>query len=56
MESLPDMLIQSGKNVKDRLERARSTQLMKDMDECTFKPEINHMYIFFLIRVDSFCY
>lgn len=41
MESLPDKLIQTGEDLKDRLERARHIKQVQELDECTFKPEIN---------------
>ena len=41
MESLPDKLIQTGEDLKERLERARHMKEAQELQECTFKPEIN---------------
>jgi len=41
VESLPDKLIHTGEDLKERLERARHIKEVQELEECTFKPEIN---------------
>lgn len=51
-EILEDHLIKAGRDIREKLDRARSTKVLQELEQYSFKPTINPMYVNLLLELN----